>query len=339
MQTKVVRTDRELECPQLDRALRERGMNLVLLPGEISEEELAEQVRDADLLLMCYSPITARIIDRAERLKGIVKYGVGIDAIEIEAAKARRIPVVNIPEYAEESVAEAAFALMIALAKKLVPLDRAMHDGGWVWPTPRWMASEISGKTVGLVGAGRIARNLARIVGAGFRARVLGYDPNVSAEEMHAAGVGKVSSLREMLPLCDFVSVHCTLNKMTRHLMADGELRCMKPSAILINVSRGAIVDEMALLEALREGRIAGVGLDVYSQEPLARRGHPMSPLLDMDNVVLTPHLAFYTQEAMQRLELETLERCFEILDGRPVRVKSNDPRLISQVHGVVFEV
>jgi D-3-phosphoglycerate dehydrogenase / 2-oxoglutarate reductase len=333
----VVRTDRELECPHLDRALRDQGLNLVLLPGAITEEELTKKVRGADLLLMCYTPVTARIIAAAEKLKGIVKYGVGIDAIDIEAAKARRIPVVNIPEYAEESVAEAAFALMIALAKKLTPLHRVMRDDGWAWPTPRWLASDIAGKTVGLVGIGRIGRNMARMVGAGFRARVVGYDLHVSAQAMAAAGVEKVSDLREMLSMCDFVSVHCTLNDSTRHLIADGELRCMKPTAYLINVSRGAIIDELALLESLREGRIAGAGLDVFSQEPLTPCGHPLSPLLEMDNVIVTPHLAFYTEEAMQRLELETLERCFEILAGRPVLVKSTDPRLVSQDYGVVF--
>lgn len=129
---KIVRTDRELECPHIDAGLRARGAELVLLPDGVGEDELAAEIRDADLLLMCYTPITARIIGAAPRLKGIVKYGVGIDAIDIEAAKARRIPVVNIPEYAEETVAEGAFALMIALAKKLMPIQNAMQSEGWV---------------------------------------------------------------------------------------------------------------------------------------------------------------------------------------------------------------
>ncbi len=121
------------------------------------------------------------------------------------------------------------------------------------------------------------------------------------------------------------------------HLVGHAEIAAMKPSAFLINVSRGAIVDETAVLKALQERRIAGVGLDVYSREPLSRAGHPLSPLFDMDNVILLPHLTFFTNEAMERLERETLERCFEILNGREVRVKSHDTRLRGQTHGVFF--
>ena len=136
--TRIVRTDRELQTPLIDSTLRAAGHELVLLPDGVSEDALIEAVAGAELLLMCYTPVTARVIAAAPRLKGIVKYGVGIDAIDIPAARARGIHVVNVPEYAEETVAEGAFALMIALAKKLVPLDRRMHGAGWAWPEPRW---------------------------------------------------------------------------------------------------------------------------------------------------------------------------------------------------------
>ncbi len=325
---KIIRTDRELETPHVDAVLRNLGHELVLLADGISEAALIAEVRDADLLLMCYTPVTARVIAAAGRLKGIVKYGVGIDAIDIGACKARGIVVVNIPEYAEETVAEGAFALMIALAKKLVPLQREMQRQGWAWPTQRWLASDIAGKTVGLVGLGRIGRSMARMAGAGFRARVLGFDPHVPAGEMREAGVEKRDDLREMLAESDFVSIHCVLNDDTSHLIGQAEIAAMKPTAYLINTSRGAIVDEAALLAALERGAIAGAGLDVFGQEPLARSGHPMSRLYEIDTVILSPHLTFYTAEAMRRLEDETLERCFEILEGRPVVVKSGDPRL-----------
>ncbi len=335
---KCIRTDRELECPRVDAGLRARGVELITLPEGISEDQLAAEVAGVELLLMCYTPITARIIEAATRLRGIVKYGVGIDAINIEAAARRQIPVVNIPLYAEETVAEGAFALMIALAKKLGPLHCEMKASGWAWPTPQWLGNDLAGKTLGLIGMGRIGRSLARMAGAGFRMRVLGFDPFVSRESMAGVGVEKCDHLKDVLSTSDFVSVHAVLNQTTRHMIGRAELDQMKSSAILINVARGALVDETALVNALLSGRIAGAGLDVFSQEPLSLTSHPLSPLFGLPNVILTPHLTFYTHEAMDRLEQETLDRCDEILEGRPVLVKSHDPRLRSQLHGVVFE-
>jgi len=324
---RVVRTDRELELPGVDVALRADGHELVLLPESVTEEELTKTTAQTELLLMCYTPVTRRVIDGAKRLKGIVKYGVGIDAIDIAAARERGIPVVNVPEYAEETVAEGAFALMIALAKRSKGIQEIMRREGWAWPETRWLASDLAGKTVGLVGLGRIGRSFARMAG-GFRMRVLAYDPYVTGTE---------KNLLAMLAECDFVSIHCVLNDETRHLIGERELRAMKPMAYLINVSRGAIVDEAALLKVLLEKKIAGAALDVYSQEPLAREGHPLSPFHAMDNVILSPHLTFYTHEAMARLEADTLERCREVLEGRPVTVRSRDPRLRAQTRGVRF--
>jgi len=337
LRRKVVRTDAELECPHLDAGLRERGVDLALLPDGIAEGAFLEAVRDAEILLMCYTPVTARVIGAARNLRGIVKYGVGIDAIDIDAAKARGIPVVNIPEYAERTVAEGAFTLLLALAKKLAPMYTAMRRDGWIWPGANWLGNDIAGKTVGLVGVGRIGRSMAQMAGAGFRARVLGYDPHVSAEQMHAAGVEKRDQLHALLAESDFVSIHCVLNDSTRGLIGAAELARMKSGAVLINVSRGAIVDELALVRALQEGRLGGAGLDVFSSEPLKRTDHPLGPLFGMDNVILTPHLTFFTHEAMRRLEAEALERCDELLGGKPVLVKSRDPRLTSQQHGVRF--
>ena len=331
---KAIRTDRELECPDIDDGLRAAGCEIVLLPERVSEDELAEAIRDADLLLMCYTPVPARIIAAATRLKGIVKYGVGIDAIDIGAAMARGIPVVNVPEYAEDTVAEGAFALMIALARKLMPIGREMAAKGWAWPTPQWQGVDLTGRTLGLVGTGRIGRSMARMA-RGFRMRVTGYDPHVGAATMRAAGIEKADDLHELLRSSDVVSIHAVLNAGTRHLIGARELGLMKPSAFLINVARGAIVDEAALVAALRRKGIAGAALDVFGAEPL-HAGHPMSALSAMDNVILFPHLTFYTAEAMRRLTDDTLARAREILEGRPVLVKSHDPRLRAQ-RGVVF--
>ena len=332
---KVVRTDRELEMRQLDVRLRELGAELVLLPDATPESVLAREVADADLLLMCYARITRRVIEGATRLKAIVKYGVGIDAIDIEAARARRIPVVNVPAYAEETVAEGAFALLMALAKRIKPIQRAMDREGWLWPEPRWLAHDLAGKTLGLVGLGRIGRNMARMARA-FRMTVLAYDPALGRG--HVPGdVTLCDELDAMLPRCDAVSIHCVLNDETRRLIGAAQLARMKPAAFLVNVSRGEIVDEAALLHALQSRRIAGAALDVYAHEPLTREGHPLSSLFAMDNVILWPHLTFFTHEAMQRLEDETLARCLEALGGQPLTIASNDPRLRAQSHGVRF--
>src|SRR4051812_12403825 len=226
---KAVRTDRELECPEIDAGLRSLGCEVVLLPDGIGEDELIAAVRDADLLLMCYTPVTARVIEGATKLKGIVKYGVGIDAIDIPAAVARGIPVVNVPEYAEETVAEGAFALMIALAKKLIPISRELDAKGWAWPTPNWLGLDLAGRTLGLVGTGKIGRSMARMAG-GFRMRVIGYDPHISAEAMRAVGIEKIDHLDDLLQAGDVVSIHAVLNTETRHLIGARELGLMKRS-------------------------------------------------------------------------------------------------------------
>ncbi len=318
----------EIETPLIDRKLMEWGHKLVLLPDGISEDELCKEVSNCELLLMCYTPVTANVIAAAPKLKGIVKYGVGIDAIDIPAAHAQGIKVVNIPGYADETVAEGAFAMLIALAKKIPALQNEMRSKSWAWPKTEWISSDISGKTLGIVGCGRIGSSMARMAGAGFRARIVGYDPYKSRDEMAEKGIEKYDDLIRMLGECDFVSLHAVLTKETKHLIGADELAAMKPTTILINASRGALVDEITLLKALEEKQIAGAGLDVFSQEPLNQKDHPLKSLYQMENVILLPHLTFYTAEAMQRLEAETLERCLEIIENRTVTIKSTDPRL-----------
>jgi D-3-phosphoglycerate dehydrogenase / 2-oxoglutarate reductase len=332
---KVVRTDRELEMVRVDARLRELGADLVLLPDGTSEEALARELIDADLLLMCYARIGARALEGAGRLKAIVKYGVGIDAIDIDAARSRRIPVVNVPAYAEETVAEGAFALTMALFKRFKPIQQAMQAEGWIWPESRWLAGDLAGKTLGIVGLGRIGRSMARMATA-FRMPVLACDPGLAPSAL-PPGVERCDDLDAMIERSDVVSIHCVLNAQTRNLIGAAQLARMKPTAFLVNVSRGEIVDEAALVAALAARRIAGAGLDVYGREPLVREGHSMSPLFGMDHVILWPHLTFYTHEAMQRLEDETLARCLEALGGQPLTVASHDPRLRAQTHGVRF--
>ncbi len=321
----------ELETPFVDETLRKNGHDLVLLPDGVSEENLIKELEDCDILLMCYTPITKNVIDSAKRLKAIIKYGVGIDAIDIPAANVRGIVVVNIPEYAEETVAEGAFAMLIALAKKLPTLQKQMNSKAWVWPSCEWLGHDIAGKTLGIIGCGKIGSSMARMAGLGFKARVIGYDPSKSEEELAKRGIQKYDDLSEMLKECDFISVHAVLNNETKHLIGSKEFSVMKETAIIINSARGALIDELALLNALEKKQIAGAGLDVYSQEPLNKMNHPLKKLYEMDNVILLPHLTFYTHEAMHRLELETMERITEVMENKPITIKSKDPRLQNQ--------
>jgi D-3-phosphoglycerate dehydrogenase len=328
---KIVRTDMELEMPLVDKTLIENGHDLILLPDGIAEDKLCEEIIDCEILLMCYTPITQKVLDAANKLKAIVKYGVGIDAIDIPAAKEKGIIVVNIPEYAEETVAEGAFAMLIALAKKLPSIQHQMNTKEWAWPSQKWLGVDIAEKTVGIIGCGKIGTSMARMAGAGFKAKVIGYDPNKSKEELAENGIEKYDDLKEMIQQCDFITLHSVLNNETKHIVGKDELAVMKETAFIINSARGALIDELALLDALENKQIAGAGIDVFSIEPVNQSNHPLKRLYQMENVILFPHLTFYTKEAMERLEIETLERCIEVIENKRVIIKSKDPRLQDQ--------
>jgi D-3-phosphoglycerate dehydrogenase len=324
---KIVRTDAELVLPTLDDRLRQGGHDLVLLPDGVSEDVLCGELADADILMMCYTPVTRRAIESAPKLRGIVKYGVGIDAIDIEAARDHGITVVNVPEYAERTVAEGAFLLLLALRRKLPGLVEAMARDGWAWPETRWLGNDIAGMTLGLVGLGRIGQSMARMAGAGFGAHVVAYDPMQPQQVFDASGVTRVPSRDALLATADAVSLHAVLTNETRHMIGARELARMKPGAVLVNVSRGELVDEAALVEALDAGHLGGAGLDVFASEPLTRD----HPLFDRPNVILLPHLTFWTVEAMARLEEDVDARLKEMIEGRPVTIRSADPRLKNQ--------
>ncbi|MDP6787449.1 MAG: C-terminal binding protein [Rhodospirillales bacterium] len=317
MKPKVLRTDAELfiieqYMAQLDAVAR------VVTAASDAPDVLAREAADASVILTCYAEIPAPVIEAAPGLKGIVKYGVGVDNIDVEAATRAGVRVVNCPDYGSDTVADHAFALLIGLARRLTAIDRAMRDKAWVWPAPQFLGFDLAGKTLGLIGLGRIGRAMARR-GAGFAMDIVAYDPYVDAATMRGLGV-EPADLDALLAGADFVSIHCVLTPQTRGLLGAAELARMKESAFLIDVSRGAIVDEAALVAALRAGRLAGAGFDVFPDEPL-KPGHP---LLGMDSVILTPHLAWYTHEAFERVERQTLDSVLDVLAGRrPANLKN----------------
>ena len=273
------------------------------------EERLIELVKDVEAIVVRSKPkVTRRVIEAAPKLRVIGRAGVGLDNIDLEAAKERGIKVVNSPGASSRSVAELVFGLLLAVARKIAFADRKMREG--VWAKKQCMGIELEGKTMGVIGFGRIGYNVAKIANA-FGMRVLLYDPYPNEERAREVG-GTFASLEDLLKESDVVTLHVPLVDATYHLIDEERLKLMKPTAILINAARGAVVDNNALVKALQEGWIAGAGLDVFEEEPLPK-DHPLTRL---DNVVLTPHIGASTEEAQMRAGVQVAEQIVEILKG-----------------------
>lgn len=296
--------------------LHERAIEVLKNAGfEIVYEEypdetrLLELVGDVEAIVVRSKPkVTRKVIEAAPKLKVIGRAGVGLDNIDLEAAKERGIKVVNSPGASSRSVAELAVALMFSVARKIAFADRKMREG--IWAKKQAMGIELEGKTIGVVGFGRIGYEVARIAHA-LGMKVLLYDPYPNEERAKEVG-GTFASLEDLLRESDVVTLHVPLIDATYHLINEERLKLMKPTAILINAARGAVVDTGALVKALQEGWIAGAGLDVFEEEPLPK-DHPLTKL---DNVVLTPHIGASTVEAQMRAGVQVAEQIVEALKG-----------------------
>lgn len=255
-------------------------------------EEIIDQVADVEgLLCMVTDRIDDELMDKAPNLRMIANYGVGYDNIDIAAATARGIWVSNTPGVLTDATADVAFALIMAIARRVVEGDRMTRAGAFkFWAPLHFLGSDVSGKTLGIIGLGHIGKALAKRA-RGFDMPILYHnrrriDPDTE-RELGAA----YADLKTLLAESDFVSLHVTLNEQTRHLIGSRELRLMKPTAYLINASRGPVVDEQALVDELKAGTIAGAGLDVYENEPAVTPG-----LIELNNVVLLPHVGSATR-------------------------------------------
>lgn len=271
------------------------GFELITLEHD-DDKERVEKAREVDFFLVADAAITEEHIAAAPKLKLIQHQGVGYEKIDLVAARKRGIPVALTPEGTSIGVAEHVFLLVLALYKKLIKAHTSLLRGEWLQWALRKDSYEIYGKTFGLIGFGRIARQVA-VRARAFGARVIFFDKYVylSEEDKEELGVSAVNTLDELLALSDIVSIHVPLTKETYKLIDASALKKMKPTAILINTARGKIVDEQALVEVLKDGRILGAGLDVFYDEPL----DPDSPLTQLENVVLTPHIAAGTRDAL----------------------------------------
>ena len=340
---KIVKTGTEspdpvtgLEFPIPECLNRLREVAEVVVTEDEREETILRAVPGATILMTTYGDVTRRVIEAgAPTLKAIVELGTGIDSLDIDAAKELGVRVVNCPRYARNAVAECAFLLLISCMKKFAPIQHAVGEHGWVAALDTLKGRDLEGKLVGMVGLGHINSKLSRMC-HGFDMEVQAYDPYLPNEEMKRIGVTAVTDLDDLMASSDVVAICLPLNDETKGLISAQRLRKMKKSAFLINVGRGACVDEVALLELLEAGAIAGCGLDVFAEEPLRKHGHPLSKLMDLDSVVITPHLAAWTHETWQRLQDEVVRHVMDILDGKDSVIHSLDPRLRGQA-GCVY--
>ena len=281
MKTVLITGDENAVPAEYLKPIREAGIELACRKCH-SPEEVEAFAKDADLVWMfgANPGLTGNVLRRLPKCKGIFRSGSGVDALPCAEAKELGIEVLNTPESIAESVAEHAVTLLFSLIRRVVHYDKGVRAGNW--ELPNGMNWHISGRTLGLVGYGRIARMVEQMV-SGFRMKVLHYDPFVPDS----------MDLDELLKQADYVSLHCPLTDDTRGLIDARRLALMKPNALLVNTSRGPVVDEPALVEALKNGTIAGAALDVLCEEPPAKD----HPLFGLDNVILTPHIAAFSAD------------------------------------------
>ena len=293
-----------------------------IVPSSAPPDRLAAALAAADAIVVRLpARVTAGVIAAAPRLKVIAAAGAGFDHIDVAAATRAGVPVVNNAGIGPNPVAEHTVGLMLALARRIVVGDRLLRTRGWASRDGLLATdpgSELEGKTVGIVGFGFIGRRVAAVCAGAFGARILAYDPFLDDGVFTAAGVERRRDLRDLLPEVDFLTLHTPLSESTRRVIGAPELALMKPGAYLINCARGGVLDTAALYAALRDGRIAGAGIDVFDPEP----PDPADPLLTAENVIVTPHIAGLSGETNRRLSLSAAQQVLQVLAGdRPPRL------------------
>jgi len=285
--------------------------------GGYTEEDLVEIIGPYDaVMITSQHAITSRVIAAAPKLKVIVKRGARPENVDYDAATKRGIVVAWTPGVNYVAVAEHTVMLMLCLAKKTIPQMEMLRSGAWREPDAG--IQELCGKTVGIVGLGGIGKALCRMLD-GFDVTFLAYDPYISPAQAKEVNVNLVS-LKELLRQSDYVTIHAALTEETRHLIGENELSMMKKTTHLINTARGGLIDESALLKALKEGEIAGAGLDVFESEPPEHE----NPLLHLPNVVVTPHMAGWSDEAVYREQKEAALEIKLVLEGERPRYPIN---------------
>ena len=276
--------------------------------------EVAALLPGADGYIAGLDTISAEALAGApESLKVISRYGAGVDRVDLAAARARGIVVTNTPGTNSTAVCELAFGLMLSLARRIPQLDAAVKSGGW----PRTSGMELAGRTLGVVGFGAIGKKLA-VRAKAFEMDVIAYDPYFDAAFAAEHGIRQVT-LEELFPQADVISLHVPLTEQTRHMIGAAQIAAMKPGALIINTARGGLIDEAAAAEALKAGKLGGVGLDAFEVEPPQD-----SPLMGLDNVVMTPHAGAHTDEAVAAMGMMAVQNLIDVLQGKECRCVVN---------------
>lgn len=304
--------------------LRDRGYEIKLGHG-VQEDDIISDAQGCGAILVRNESITRKVLENIPTVKVISKHGVGVDKIDLKAAAEQNIWVTNAPLSNAMAVAEHTILLLLACAKKLVCFDLAVRSGDFkIRNMMRGM--DLTGKTIGIVGCGNAGELVAKKCVYGFNMRALGYDPHRS-KTVRIREIEYVNSLEELFVQSDFISLHVTGTKENDGLIGNRQLSLMKPTAVLINTSYGLAIDESALYETLREGKIVGAGLDVFAQEPPLLQ----NPLFTLPNIVVTPHVASLTYETAERMCLHAAEGIDAVLSGKEpawVCVRPQCPRM-----------
>lgn len=272
--------------------------------------DLIALVRDADAVITQFAPVNAEVIGAMTRARVIVRYGIGVDNVDLKAAAAKGIPVCNVPDYCIDEVADHTLALILAATRQIVPCDNTIKAGQWKLPVPLAALHSLKHMTVGLVAFGRIAREVAARLKP-FKCRILVFDPIVPAAAIRETGC-EPATLEEVLAQSDLLSLHCPSTEKTKYMINATTIAKMKKGAILVNASRGTLVDTPALVAALQSGQLSAAALDVTDPEPI----NPDNPLLKLGNVVITPHDASATPQAVHNLRVSVATIAAKALRG-----------------------
>jgi D-3-phosphoglycerate dehydrogenase len=290
--------------------LRSLGSLKVFRQPPKTVAELKRRIADADIVMVGWSHLTKEIIDSTKKLVMISIWATSCHYVDLEAAKQKGIVVTHVPAYATEAVAEHTFALMLACARRLVRADRHVRKGRFDWGP--FKGVELQSKTLGIIGTGSIGCRVGEIANA-FEMKLLGFDKIPNLKKCRELGL-KYVDLPTLLGESDFITIHVTLTSETEKLLGQKELESMKKGAIIVNTSQGKVIDEKALRKALKSGRISYAGLDVFDEEPPAKR----NKLFSLRNTVLTPHIGFHTVEAVERCSDISIENVQKFLEGQP---------------------